>query len=108
MKVIDYNNITHSIVLIPRFYEFSTSIDLNILDEGKGVNQTVSITDFATSNGYTTVNFTNAEFTDISFYNNGKYQIKITYSDTVVYRGRMIATSQEIQDYKLTNGVYEY
>ena len=108
MKVIDPNDTAHSIIVIPRDYTFSVSINLEIFDETTQVRQVVAITNFATSNGYTTINFTDAQYTNVDFYEDGKYQLKVTFGSEVIYRGKMIATSQVPQEYKLTNGLYSY
>ena len=50
------------------------------------------------------------ELPNMSIEKQQTYQIKIIDKDSseVIYRGKMIATSQETQDFKLTNGLYTY
>jgi hypothetical protein len=45
---------------------------------------------------------------EYTFTENQKFQVKIEEENEVVYRGKLIATSQTPQDYKLTNNVYFY
>ena len=108
MKVISPSDTTHIIKLIPRFYGIGTNITLNLYDESKRENQDVNTSTFTIVDRYVNLTFTDAQFTSIDFYENGKYQIRITDIDSseILYRGKMIATTQTPQDYKLTNGLY--
>jgi len=108
MKVISPTDTTHIIKLIPRFYEIGETITLNIYDESGRINQDVTTGNFTVVDRFVNITFTDTEFDDLDFYENGKYQLKITDVDTseILYRGKMIATTQIPQDYKLTNGLY--
>lgn len=108
MKVISPDDTTHIIKLIPRFYDIGVNLTMNILDESGRINQDVNITTFTIVDRYVNITFTDVEFDDLDFYENGKYQLKITDVDSseILYRGKMIATTQTPQDYKLTNGLY--
>jgi hypothetical protein len=110
MKVISPTDTTHVIKLIPRFYEIGLTITLNILDEATqgSVSQSVTTGNFTVLDRYVNITFTDTEFSDLDFYNNGEYQIKLTDVDSgeILYRGKMIATDQTPQDYKLTNDLY--
>ena len=108
MKVINPTDSNHSIVLIPRLYTLDASINFELYDETEQVTEVIATTTYAVLNGYLTLLFTNAEFSTITFYEDGKYQIKVSDTSGVIYRGKMIATAQEEQDYKLTDGAYEY
>ena len=108
MKVISPSDSTHEIILIPRLYSLDANVDLEFFDETEQVTESISTNTYVVSNGYLTMTFTDAEFSTITFYENGKYQIKISDTSGVIYRGKMITTTQDEQDYKLTNGVYEY
>ena len=100
MKVVDPNNTTHTIKLIPRFYGI-TSIDLSLYNEA--TQETTSVTDvYSFTSGVATIIF------DFTFEENDKYQFKLVDGSTVIYRGKLIATSQEPQQYKLDNGLYTY
>jgi len=99
MKIVLPSDTTHSIDLIPRFYP--TSIVLNLYNETTRESTDVAST-FSVVDGIMNVSF------DFTFTENQKYQIKIKESDEVVYRGKLIATSQAPQDYKLTEGLYRY
>jgi len=108
MKVISPDDTTHVIKLIPRFYEVGATLTVNLYDEGKRVNQDVTLSTFTVVDRFVNVTFTDAEFDDLDFYENGRYQIRITDVDSaeILYRGKMIATTQTPQDYKLTNGLF--
>ena len=110
MKVISPTDTTHVIKLIPRFYEIGLTITLDILDEATqgSVSQSVTTGNFTVLDRYVNITFTDTEFSDLDFYNNGEYQIKLTDVDSgeILYRGKMIATDQTPQDYKLTNDLY--
>lgn len=100
MKVVNPNDTSHIIKLIPRYYPVS---DLTF----ELYNEFTQITDTVTNN-YEIVDGNLFLSFDYNFENNSKYQIKILEDEEVVYRGKLIATSQSTQDYKLTNNVYYY
>jgi len=108
MKVISPTDTTHVIKMIPRFYTVGTDLTLNIKDEAGRIDESATITDFTLLNRYLNLTFTDAQFSTLDFYENGKYQLKITDVDSgdILYRGKMIATTQTTQSYKLTNGLY--
>jgi hypothetical protein len=108
MKVISPDDTTHLIKFDPRFYEIGSTLTMNLYDEAQRINQDVNITDFTVVNRLIHLTFTDAEFSTLDFYENGKYQIRITDVDSseILYRGKMIATTQTPQDYKLTNDRY--
>ena len=100
MKVVDFNDTNHSIKLIPRFYTVN-SIDIELYNEA--TKETTTTTNaYTVTNGVLTYPFTH------TFLNNDKYQFKLLDGTTIVYRGKLIATDQVPQDYKLTDGLYNY
>lgn len=101
MKVANPNNTAHDFTFIPRFYT-EDSLFLVLYNEATKETSTVSNT-YILTDGNVTISYS------FDFSNNSKYQIKITdSSDNVVYRGKLIATSQNTQDYKLTDSLYIY
>ena len=100
MKVVDFNDSNHTLKLIPRFYTVN-SIDISLYNESTKVTTTTTNA-YTITNGMMTYGFTH------TFLDNDKYQFKLLDGATVVYRGKLIATSQTPQDYKLTNGLYTY
>lgn len=94
MKVIDPNNTIHTLFFIPRLY-----IDNVVIFELKN-EATKEIIDldhtYNISNGILQIDFT------YTFTNKDKFQIKITQSNEVVYRGKLLITDQNTQDYKIT------
>lgn len=110
MKIINPNDANHTVKLIPRFYGYNdSSLFFTIYDES--TKQTVSIDAiWVLDNGIVTVSFNNNDILPILFIENGTYQITILDQDTddVVYMGKLLATSQTTQSYKLTEGLYSY
>ena len=99
MKVVDPNNLSHSIELIPRTYQENVVLDL--YNEVTKVETTVANTS-SFLDGIFTINF------DFTFAENDKYQIKISKGTEIIYRGKLIATTQEPQKYKLTKDLFYY
>jgi hypothetical protein len=81
----------------------STVILLMIKDSFKGESTDVENT-FVIENGKLSVTF------DYDFRVEGRYEITISNEDDteVAYRGIILATSQETQEYKLTNDKFYY
>jgi hypothetical protein len=100
MKVVDPNNATHNITLIPRF-ETSSALTLVLYNETTQESTTVTNT-YDIRDGNLTITY------DFTFTDKDKFQIKITDGTDVIYRGKIIATTQTPQDYKLTDGIYVY
>ena len=101
MKIVDHNDSMHSISLIPRFYP-TTGITLDLYNEGTKVDTTSVVNTYSVTNGKLTINFT------FTFLENERYQMKISESTSIAYRGKILVTDQEAQDYKLTDGLYFY
>ncbi len=100
MNVVIPANATHVIKLTPRYTSTSTVV-LSLYNEEDRVSTIVANT-FTYLNGIFTLTF------DFTFAEDDKYQIKITDTNGVVYRGKVFATSQTPQDYKASNGLYTY
>jgi len=98
MKVVNPNDTEHTLQLIPRFYP-TGEIVLSLYNEFTTISADVDNI-YITTDGNLFITF------DFEFENNSKYQIKITEADEVVYRGKLMATTQTPQDFKLTNNVY--
>lgn len=99
MKVVNPNNTNHTIELIPRSYQENVVLDL--YNEATKVETTVANVSL-TLDGVFSVNF------DFNFSENDKYQIKISKDSEILYRGKLIATTQPAQKYKLTKDLYYY
>jgi hypothetical protein len=100
MKVVNPEDTDHIIDLIPRYYPIKGlyfSLFNEATKETENIDNTYTITDG--------VLFLSFEYT---FTENQKFQIKLSEDTEIVYRGKLIATSQTPQDYKLTNNVYFY
>ena len=98
MNVVIPSNTTHTLKLIPRLYPNDTLV-LSLFNEATQATEIVD-NSYLVTDGNLFLEF------DYVFIENSKYQIKITQNNEVVYRGKLIATSQTPQDYKLTNNVY--
>lgn len=100
MKVVNPANTTHSIDIIPRFYP-TEALTMVMYNEATQESSNLSVT-YTLSNGY--VNF---EF-DFEFTESKRYQFQLSEGVNVLYVGKFLATSQETQEYKQTNGLYYY
>jgi len=98
MKVVNPNNTTHTIQIIPRYYDFGTTV-LTLTSLGTSTNVTHTAT---TTNGITEIEF------DFDFTERDKYEIKLTEGTEIVYRGQLFATEQETQDFNITVNYISY
>lgn len=100
MKVVNPIDTTHNTILIPRYYP-TGAVVLELYNESSKVFTTVANT-YNTVNGNLTITY------NFTFEDNDKFQFTIKENEAIVYRGKLIATSQEPDEYKLTNGLYYY
>ena len=100
MTVIDPNNATHTLNVVPRFYPCNDLV-VQLYNESDKVVTTPSNT-YNITNGKLNITFT------FTFVEKDKHQIKITTGTKVVYRGKTITTTQEPQEFKQTDGLYFY
>ena len=100
MKVVNPNDTSHTLVLIPRYYP-TDSITMSLFNETTQTSENVE-NEYGITDGNLFIGFT------YTFTENQKFQIKLTDALGVVYRGKVIATSQEPQEYKLTHNAYYY
>jgi len=99
MIVVNSENTDHTFDIIPRYYP--RDIVLELYNEVTQVSEIVNQL-FVVNDGVMTVSFS------YTFTEQAKYQIKLTDENGVVFRGKLIATSQTPQDYKQTNNLYVY
>lgn len=100
MTVINPSTTTHTLNVVPRYYPDSALV-VSLYNEATSVTTTPTNT-YNITNGKLNITFT------FTFVENDRHQVKITEGTNVVYRGKTITTSQEPQDYSLTNGLYIY
>ena len=101
--IVNPNLTTHTIKLVPRF-STSNVLTLTVTDSTLGIT-----TDLTTT--YTTGGDYKLALTfDYTFANESSYQLKLTDSVTneIVYRGLVLATTQNSQTYKLTDNLYRW
>lgn len=100
MKVINSENTSHKIIIIPRFY-FTGDVSMDLFNEETGETLTFELTPL-TIDGYVYITF------DQAFDNNSNLQIKITSGDEIAYRGKLFATNQtdNLQEYKITKDIF--
>ena len=101
--IVNPNLTTHTIKLVPRF-STSNVLTLTVTDSTLGTS-----TDLTTT--YTTGGDYKLALTfDYTFTNESSYQLKLTDSVTseIVYRGLVLATTQNSQTYKLTDNLYRW
>ena len=104
MKILNFVTFTQTIKFIPRFYPESINLDFEFYNESTRETTTES-SEYDTINGYITYTFSNISR---SYKNNETIQFKVLDGEDVVYRGKLFATTQETQEYKLTKGLYDY
>ena len=99
MIVVNSKNTVHTFDIIPRYYPRAVVLELynEVTQVSEIVNQLFMVND-----GVMTVSFS------YTFTEQAKYQIKLTDENGVVFRGKLIETSQIPQDYKQTNNLYVY
>ena len=100
MKVVNPNNTSHEIIIIPRQYTY-TDLVLELYNEETQESETVTNT-FQTVDGLLTIGF------DYDFIDGQKFQIKITEDSDVLYRGKLFVTTQNTQTFKASNNLYYY
>lgn len=100
MKVIDPNITNHTLILIPRFTP-TTSLTFTLFNEATKESETVS-NSYSVTDGKLSLLFT------YTFTEDDKRVITLEEGSDVVYRGKLIVTAQESQEYKETNGLYFY
>tara|TARA_R110000796_G_scaffold8171_3_gene27146 strand:- start:444 stop:779 length:336 start_codon:yes stop_codon:yes gene_type:complete len=110
MKVINPNTVgTHEIKLIPRFegYQDISLLTLSLYNESIREFSDVTISDYYELNGVYTLEFSINNYTILE---NDTFEIKLldNQDSNVLYKGKILATSQTPQNYKLTDGLYTY
>ncbi len=100
MKIVLPTDSEHDIDLIPRFYP-TGAVVLSLYNEVTKVTTTPS-NSYVLADGVWTITFTK------TFAEDDKYQIKITESGVVLFRGKLLCTNQATETYKLTDGLYFY
>lgn len=98
MKAVNPDDTTHSITLIPRF-DTDELLTLILYNE-------VTKTESTVNNTHKTVNGNIVITYDFTFSDKDKYQIKILDGDDVVYRGKIIATTQSVQEFMIEDELY--
>ena len=94
---------THTIKLVPRF-STSNVLTLTVTDSTLGTSTDLNP-------NYTTGGDYKLSLTfDYTFTNESSYQLKLTDSVTneIIYRGLVLATTQNSQTYKLTENLYRW
>ena len=100
--IVTSENTNNSLKIVPRYYPCNPLI-LTISDSA--TNTSVDITPlYHESNGKIVVKF------DYTFTENSNYRVSIvdTSNSEVVYRGKLITTTQETQEFKLTTDKFYY
>jgi len=98
LKVVNPTDVTHTITLIPRFDNFGLLTLELFNEETKDKTIVENIQQLVDGNLIITYDFV--------FADKDKFQIKITEGSEIVYRGKLIATEQNPQDFKLDEGLY--
>ena len=108
MKIVNQTESTHTVKLIARYKDISTPLDFELYDESERVTESISSGAFSVIAGYLTWEFATADFSTITFSKQSTYQLKVSDNGVVIYRGKILATTQDTQSFKLTDGLYTY
>lgn len=97
MTVLDHNDSSHSLKVIPRYYNVDNTHTLELYNEDTEVETTETIDSRSLADGYITYDFTK------TVEENDSYTYKITDATTtkVVSRGRIFVTDQTTQNYSI-------
>ncbi len=98
--VIDPSNSTHTLSVVPRFYP-DNALVVSLYNEASQATSTPTNT-YVISNERLQITFA------FTFVDKDRHQVKITEGTEVVYRGKIVTTTQEPQDFKQTDGHYIY
>lgn len=100
MKVVLPADSEHTIIFIPRVYP-TGALSFFLLNESDKVETLVPQT-YVTTDGLIFLTFT------FTFAERDKYQIRILEGTEVIYRGKLFATDQEPQEFRITTNFIEY
>tara|TARA_R110000772_G_scaffold210188_1_gene320719 strand:+ start:63 stop:374 length:312 start_codon:yes stop_codon:yes gene_type:complete len=100
MIVVNPTDTIHTFSIVPRFTP-DVNLTLSLYNEVERSTEDIS-NSYYMDNGNLNIKFTKT-FTD-----KGKWSIKISQVSEVIYRGKIFSTTQDPQDYKITNGLYIY
>jgi hypothetical protein len=100
MTVVNPNDASHDIKLIPRYYP-TGALTFETFDEATQESLIIS-NSYVIANGVLTLTFTS------TFTEDQNLQFKLSEVAEVVFRGKLFATTQTPQDYKQTNGLYTH
>lgn len=100
-KVVNPTNTTHQFDFQPRFSPI-IALELYLKNEATNIETLVANTHEVLKNELLKITF------DFTFQERNKFQIKIMEGTEVIYRGKLFATVQETQDFKITEGFITY
>lgn len=100
MNIVNPNNTSHDIKIIPRFGT-PFEVVFELYNEQTQLTETI-VNTFTFSDGYLTILF------DYDFIDGQKFQIKLIDDITVIYRGKLMATTQTPQTFKASNELFYY
>jgi len=98
MIVLNQNNATHSIGILPRYYAaMTTDVSVEITNEDTRQDVTHNVSNVEKSDGFLIFD------TDVSLIKNSTYRLKITDLNLkeVIFRGKIFSTDQSTQNYSL-------
>jgi len=90
----------YALSIVPRYYPTGV-LTLNVKDTTTGYDNTQDVS-YSVSNGVLSFAF------KLTTTNETRYQITLSESSEIVYRGIAIATTQDTQEYQLTKDKYYY
>ena len=99
MKIVNPNDTNFTISFIPRFYP-DDEVTVTLRNDSTREYETIE-SEYYINSGIFILSF------DYTFTDKQKYQITIKQGEDLIYLGRIFATDQQPQTYKITTGLYE-
>lgn len=100
MNIVNPTDTTHELKIIPRF-GLPTEVMFDLYNEETQTEESITNT-FGYLDGYLTVSF------DYDFIDGQKFQIRLEDDGVVIYRGKLMATTQTPQTFKASKDLYYY
>ena len=110
MNVVNPNNTSHELKIVPRYYSNSESLNIVLYNESSQVSTIINLVSslFSFTNNFNFLEDFLIVKINFSFEYNSRYQYKILDDTEIVYRGKIIATTQETQNYLTDKDEYYY
>lgn len=100
MRVVKISETTHTIGIVPRYYDFSDAV-LTLTNTATNESEVLEHTEVINA-GVLDLGFT------YQFKERDKFTIKLVEGSEVIYRGKLFATEQSPQEFDITVNYFSY